>query len=204
MKNKRKNIIYNVLVYIIILGISYLYSYVDKNYYLNTQNADTSTFYGTGILIGDDQVTQTFVSPEKNIDGVNVKISLTGNMENVVLNYAIIDETTGVSYSASVPAIELENNKFNTLWIPTITNAKNKPYKLVLNVENSYELNGISFYAEHGVKGNQRLVIMGNESEGTLVSRIVTSKFDVETFVVVISILIFIVAFMKVLYKAFK
>ena len=85
-----------------------------------------------------------------------------------------------------------------------IENAKGQPYKLILSVENSDEQNGIGFYATQGVDEKQQLMIKENLSEGTLVTRIICHRFDLETFIVFTGIVLFIIAFMKVLYKSFK
>lgn len=204
MKNRKKTIIYTILSIVVLFGVSYIYAHIDKNSYLYDRNADTGTYYGTGILMQEEEVSQTFVAKEDNIDGINIKVSITGNVENVVLHYTLIDEATGTRSEATVKASELENNKFNHLPIDKIIGTKGKSYKLILNVENSDEQSGIAFYVERSQQNGQKLVVKENEAEGTLVARVVSHRFDLETFIVFIGIIIFIVAFMKVLYKSFK
>ena len=204
MKSRKKTVVSTILLSVLVILVSFLYAHIDKNIYLYDRNADTSTYYGTGILTQGEEVSQTFVSTEDNIDGINIKVSLTGNVENIILHYTLVDLITDEVYESQVHAKELENNKFNQLSVGRITEAKGKPYELVLKVENSDEQNGISFYAAHGVVENQPLVIKESQSEGTLVARIICHRFDMETFIVFIGIIVFIVVFMKVLYKSFK
>lgn len=204
MKSRKKTVVSNILLNVLVILVSFFYAHIDKNIYLYDRNTDTSTYYGTGILAQDEEVSQTFVSTEDSIDGINIKVSLTGNIENVILHCALIDLTTQDIYEAEIDAKKLENNKFNQLSFEKIENTKGQPYKLVLSVENSDEQNGISFYAAHGVKENQQLIITDSESEGTLVARIICHRFDLETFIVFIGIVLFIIVFMKVLYKSFK
>lgn len=204
MKSRKKTVVSTILLSVLVILVSFIYAHIDKNIYLYDRNVDTSTYYGTGILIQGEEVSQTFVSKEEYIDGINIKVSLTGNIENVILHYALFDLNTDEVYKAQVDVRKLENNKFNQLLFERIENTKGQPYKLVLSVENSNEQNGVSFYATHGTDEEQQLVIKDSVSEGTLVTRIFCHRFDVETFIVFMGIVVFVVAFMKVLYKSFK
>lgn len=184
--------------------LSYFYAHIDKNSYIYNKSADTGTFYGTGILRNNEELTQTFIAEEDAIDGINIKVTILGNVENVVLTYALVDGTSKEVCQATISASELENNKFNQLKIPKITETEGKQYTLVLREENSDEQNGVGFYLEPSSRDEQKLVVKDNETDGTLVARVVCHRFDLETFVVMLGMITFIVAFMKVLYKFFK
>lgn len=204
MKSKSKKIVSIILLCVLVVTVSYVYAHIDKNMYLYDRNEDTSTYYGTGILKEGEVVTQTFVSTEDCIDGINIKISMTGDVENVILHYSLVELDTDTVYNEQVNAKDLENNKFNQLTFEGIEGAKGKTYKLILQSENVDEQNGLGFYATHGKEKEQELLIKENPSEGTLVVRIISHEFDFETFIVFMGIVVFIIVFMKVLYTSFK
>ena len=204
MKNKVKKSIYMIIIGVIVLGFSYIYAHIDKNNYIYNRNTDTGLFYGTGVLKDDEEIKQTFISNEEKIDGINLKVSLVGNVENVVLHYALVDVQTEEGVEGTIPANQLENNKFNQLSIPQITEAKGKCYALILSTENADEQNGVGFYVVPEKQDNQQLTVMGDETEGTLSVRTVSHRFDMETFVVLLGILLFVGVFMKGLYKSFR
>ena len=199
----RKKII-SCLIICVVIVLSYFYAHIDKNSYIYNRNSDTALFYGTGILLNNEEITQTFIAEENVIDGFNIKIATAGNVEKVVLSYSVIDEMSEVVAQAKVPVNALESNKFNRLEIPTIENTEGKQYTLVLSTENADEQNGVGFYIEPGRRENQQLTIKNNDTDGTLVARIISHRFDMETFVVLLGIILFVVVFMKVLYKFFK
>lgn len=199
----RKKII-SCLIICVVIVLSYFYAHIDKNSYIYNRNSDTALFYGTGILLNNEEITQTFIAEENVIDGFNIKIATAGNVDKVVLSYSVIDEMSEVIAQAKVPANALESNKFNRLEIPTIENTEGKQYTLVLSTENADEQNGVGFYIEPGRRENQQLTIKNNDTDGTLVARIISHRFDMETFVVLLGIILFVVVFMKVLYKFFK
>lgn len=189
MKSKKKTTIYTILLCVIAVAFSYFYAYIDKNIYLYDRNTDTGTFQNMGVLTEGETITQKFVSKEDTIDGINIKVSLAGNVEDVMLHYALMDTETKEIVENKISAVQLENNKFNQLGISQIEEAKGREYELILNVENADEQNGISFYLTQ---------------DDMLVTRVICHRFDTETFIVSAGIFVFVYAFMTVLYKAFR
>ena len=49
-KSKMKKKIVSCLMVCVVIVFAYFYAYIDKNSYIYDRNADTSTFYSTGIL----------------------------------------------------------------------------------------------------------------------------------------------------------
>lgn len=202
MKNKVKTIIKTVVIGVLVVAFAYMYSHIDKNHYIYDRHTDS--FNGIGVLEEDEEIRQTFVSKDKAIDGINIKITTVGDIEDVVLHYSLVDDATGDTVARKVAATELKNNKFNYLYIPKIENTEGKEYTIVLTAENSDEENGISFYAVSGKQSDQELQIDEEKQEGTLAMRVICHRFDVETFVVLLGIVLFIGLFMKTLYKSFR
>lgn len=199
-----KKRIVSCLIICVVLVLSFFYAHIDDNVYIYNEEADTATFYSTGTLSGDEQLTQTFVSEEDSIDGFNLKLELVGSVEDVILRYAILDENSDKVYEGIMTATELESKKFNVIKIPEIPDTKGKQYTIVLSEENADLQNGVSFYLSPGRQNGQELIIKGNETDATLVTRIICNRFDVETYVVLLGMIVFISTFMKILYKMFK
>lgn len=195
---------------IMILGIgvlvfAYFYAYIDKNTYLYDRNTDSAELVGTGIPTAGEEITQSFTSVEEAIDGINVKATVIGDVEHVSLEYSLIDEKSGETVrTETVPGTEIKNNKFNVLKFPTLEDTKGKNYILRLSESGADDSAGISFYLSERESHQGMLKVKGQEIKGTFVVRILTHRFDLETFVVLIGILAFIAGFMNVLYKMFQ
>ena len=101
---------------LIIVVLAFLYAHIDKNSYLYDRNADTSAFISTGVLLEGETISQEFVSEEDILDGLNIKCSVTGNVEDVEVQYILRDAKTNKKVaSRSTKASEIKNNKFNRL-----------------------------------------------------------------------------------------
>ena len=199
-----KKRIVTCLVICVVLVLSYFYSYIDNNAYIYNKDADEASFFATGTLNGEEELTQSFVSQEDSIDGINIKVELLGSVENVILHYALFDEKLNEVYEGKISATELDSHKFNVLKTSKISNTKGKEYTLVLSEENTDLQNGVSFYLSPGRQNEQDLIIKGNETDATLVTRLICNRFDLETYVVLIGMITFVAVFMKILYKMFK
>lgn len=199
----KKKISVGLLVCVAIV-LSYFYANVDMNSYIYDRNTETGNYITTGVLCEGETLIQSFVAEESTIDGINVKLSLLGNVNEVVLRYTIVDAQGQELAKAMVSGQELENNKFNLLKIPQIKDTKDDTFTLVFTEENADEQNGISFYLDSVSHEGHELMINGNNAKGTLVARIVCHRFDVETFAVLLGMLMCISVFMRMLYQLFK
>lgn len=191
---------------LIVVILSFLYAHVDKNTYYYDRNADTSTFIGTGILTEGQTLCQTFSCQEKVLNGMNVKAAAVGDVSNISVEYRVIEEETGKTVaSGSVNGNEIRSNKFNVFEIEKLTDTKGKTYTFEIEEKGSDETNGISFYVVPQKEDTaQNVVIKGNETAGALAVRSISHRFDLETFLVLLGFVAFIVIFMKLLYKLFK
>ncbi len=204
MQNMKKKLTV-ILLIAGVLVMAYLYAHIDKNTYLYDRNTDSADLTGTGILEEKEELLQSFICTEDSIDGINLKAAVIGSPENVEMEYALIDPETGdVLRQGKVQGLEIENNKFNKLKFPVLKGTKGKNYILRLTGSGTDAEAGIGFYLSPEEQQDKELRVRGNETQGTLAVRILTHRFDLETFIVLLGILAFIAGFMKVLYKLFK
>lgn len=193
-----------LIIAFLILAFTFLYAHIAKNIYLYDRNTEAENYIGTGILLDGETITQTFVSKEDVIDGINLKASVAGNPADIKLVYKITDNASGASVKGTISGEKIKNNKFNELDIKSIKNAKGKSYTLLLKGEGADNSKGFSFYIDPAGNGGEKLTVKGNDTKGSLVVRTVTHRFDLETFVVLLGFILFVIVFIKVLYKLFK
>lgn len=195
---------------IIILGIAviaaaYLYAHIDKNTYLYDRNTDSAELIGTGIPGNTEEITQSFTSIEDSIDGINLKATVIGEADHVDVEYSLIDQESGeVVRTESVRGSEINNNHFNVLRFQPLSGTKGKRYTLRLTESGTGDSTGVSFYLSEREGSEGLLKVKGQEMNGHLAVRVLTHRFDSETFVVFLGIAAFIAGFMNILYKMFK
>lgn len=204
MKSRIKTIIYTVLMCAIVLIGSYMYAHIDKTQVLYDEEVDTTEYIATGNLEGEF-LEQVFVCKEDSLDGVSVKCQLFGDVSEVKIEYQLLEDSGKLVARSEIAAIEIKNNQLSKfLFEDKVTGCREKQYILRINQKNTTEENGVGFCYENNAKDDTELTIGGEEKEGTLIAKTITKRFDVETFVVVVSFIVFIWGFFKVLYKLFK
>ncbi|CUX33723.1 hypothetical protein [Clostridium sp. C105KSO13] len=199
-----KKAIKSMVMVIVVAGLAFLYSHIEKNVYLYDRHSELESYVQTGVLLEGETISQTFSSKEEVLNGINLKSMVVGPPENVVLEYTITDNETGEATTETVQGTEIKSNKFNKYTFPEISNAKGREYTLTLKETGTNVNEGISFYVDTTENKEGTLTIRENETEGTLVVRLISHRFDTETFIVLLGFIAFIVVFIKVLYKLFK
>lgn len=107
----KKKISSAVLIAAILVG-AFLYAHVDKNIYLYDRSLESEDFINTGILEEGETLEQTFTMKDEAIDGINLKISSVGNVEDVTLLGTLKDAGSNEKVSEfSVAGSEIKNNK---------------------------------------------------------------------------------------------
>ena len=191
---------------LLVVVLAFFYAHIDKNTYLYDRKADTSTFLNTGILLEGETISQTFLSKEELLSGVNIKCGITGDVRNVTLKYSFIETDTGKELASGAKAAdEIENNKFNVLTVDTFQAEIGKAYTLKLEEVGSNEANGVSFYIVPEKKDFvENVLVKEAQTQGVLAVRSISHQFDAETFFVLLGFVIFIIIFMRLLYRLFK
>lgn len=188
-----------------VLVLVFFYAHIDKNTYLYDRNVDSEDLIPTGILKEKEEIRQSFTCKEDSIDGINLKATVVGDVESVNIEYSLIHPESGdVVRSGSVKGKEIKNNRFNKLKFQVLEDTKDKKYVLKLSESGASGELGISFYMSAEKRPGEKLTVRENETQGVLVARILTYRFDWETFIVMLGILAFIAGFMSALYKLFK
>lgn len=195
-----------VIAVVVLIFLSAIYAWGDTAaiIYDKVYDTDNSDYKSTGIVY-DGAIEQHFVTAEDNLNGIMLKTIVLGDVTDVTLSYKVLEESSGsVCAEGRISADEFKNDKFKKINFDKINNSKEKSYKLVLEQENASADNGLGFYFVPRSKVDCTLYVRGNETDGTILMRTLTQKFNTERFVVLLVFIIYITVFLKVLYKLFK
>ncbi|MCP1101362.1 hypothetical protein M2454_001097 [Aequitasia blattaphilus] len=182
---------------------SFFYAHIEKKHAVYNDNLEENTFLTTGVLSG--QMEQTFISKEDAIDGVSVKLQHVGDVSKTTIHFTLLDTESGdVLGENTLKGIDTENNKFNKIPFSSIKGVKGRNLTLVIRGENEDDKNGLSFVYHTQQEENTTFILGEEKIEGTLFLRTLVKMFDIETFVILLVFIAYIVGFMSFLYKLFK
>ena len=172
---------------LILFVICFAYAHIYKMHPVFDTDVDAGLYIGTPV--GEEaEYSQTFTCEEQFLDGVALKFGTGEELDKVSVVYSISDQSGREVGSGVLPGKKLANNKYNKMKVERIENAKGETYTFRCHVENDDEANGISIYQE------------GEH----LVMKYFAFRFDFETLVIACSFCVYVIVFMKILFKLFR
>lgn len=190
---------------ILVLILAFLYAHIAKTNIIYDKSVDSADYIGTGVVEGN--IEQDFICKEDTLDGITAKCQLQGDASGTSIRMELVDQSTEeVVATSKIDAENIKNSKFNVFSFDTIENCKGKTYTVIFeNVNaNVEETRGIGLVYQPMIEEDTSLMINEKSIEGTLIIKTVTNRFDFETFCVLLIFIVYIIAFIKFLYKLFR
>ena len=177
---------------IILILIAFIYGHIHKTHAIYDRTVENDQYI---MLDGSQsQITQEFICEEDSLDGIQVKCqNLQEDPEAEIRVYLQDCENGGIVAKSVKKAGEIKTGKFNEFSFDTVTRCRGKAYKVV------FEKDFLALYAEKTSEEGTNLKINSEESEGTLILKTVTYRFDIETFCVFMLLVSYICVFFQFL-----
>lgn len=173
---------------IILILIAFIYGHIHKTHAIYDRTVENDQYI---MLDGSQsQITQEFICEEDSLDGIQVKCqNLQEDPEAEIRVYLQDCENGGIVAKSVKKAGEIKTGKFNEFSFDTVSRCRGKAYKVV------FEKDFLALYAEKTSEEGTNLKINSEESEGTLILKTVTYRFDIETFCVFLLLVLYICVF---------
>lgn len=177
---------------IILILIAFIYGHIHKTHAIYDRTVENDQYI---MLDGSQsQITQEFICEEDWLDGIQVKCqNLQEDPEAEIRVYLQDCENGGIVAKSVKKAGEIKTGKFNEFSFDTVSRCRGKAYKVV------FEKDFLALYAEKTSEEGTNLKINSEESEGTLILKTVTYRFDIETFCVFMLLVSYICVFFQFL-----
>lgn len=192
-----------IILAVILIAFTCVYAIVDKNNAIYDRTVDTSNYASIGLEQGE-MVSQSFTSKEDKLDGINIKMSVSGQADKKKISYVLKDEDGKKVAFGSASLEKIKAGKFFGLKFDELTGCKGKKYTFELTTEQCEKDAQVIVYAVPGADKEEPLEVKGEKAEGVMVLRTITHRFDVETFVVTAIFILYVIFFIRWLSKVFK
>ena len=177
---------------IVLILLAFVYGHVHKTHAIFDRMIENDQY--VMMDVSQDQISQEFVCEEETLDGIQVKCqNLQEDPEAEIRVYLQDCENGGIVAKSVKKAGEIKTGKFNEFSFDTVSRCRGKAYKVV------FEKDFLALYAEKTSEEGTNLKINSEESEGTLILKTVTYRFDIETFCVFLLLVLYICVFFQFL-----
>ena len=204
-----KKVIRNSILIIIIIGIAVAYSFGiwGKGIYVQTASSGDNRL--TNELIGNSELSQTFLCPYNGLNGIKVKMLRVGPETVDGYSWHVSDSQGEIIAGGEIGQTQLEEKaftkkKFLTFEIPQQKDSKGKEYTFYINGTGVSKEGCLQAYVANGNQYAKEFGIDGENTEGSLVLKMNTMRFNTETFLVFLGLVVYVVVFFKFMYKLFK
>lgn len=177
---------------IVLILLAFVYGHVHKTHAIYDRMIENDQY--VMMDVSQDQISQKFVCEEEILDGIQVKCQNLQEDPEAEIRIYLQDCENGETVAESVKkAGDIKAGKFNEFSFDTVSSCRGKAYKVV------FEKDSIALYAEKTSEEGTNLKINSEESEGTLILKTVTYRFDIETFCVFLLLVLYICVFFQFL-----
>lgn len=199
-----KSKIRNITGLLVVIVLAYFYAHIAKLNVIYDKQVDNKAYISTGVA--KEEIAQEFVCVEDTLDGLTVKCAVPDTKDGAGVMLTLYDEQGKKVAESERNTSDMKNSKFNIFKFDMVKNCKGKTYRAVFKNVNAdtEDGKGVSFYYEGKTEQGSALRIDSEDVEGTMILKTVTNRFDLETMLVLLVFVAYIVIFMKVLYKLFK
>ena len=192
-----------IILAVILIAFTGIYSVVDKNNGIYDRQVDASEYASIGLEKGES-LKQEFVTNEDKLDGISIKMSVSGKAEDKSISYTLKDEDNNIVASGETSLENMKPGKFFKLKFDCIEGCRGHKYIFELTIDQCDKDNQVIVYAVPGEDKEAVLSISGENVEGVMVLRTITHKFDIETFAVTAVFVLYVILFIRWLSKLFK
>ena len=177
---------------IVLILLAFVYGHVHKTHAIYDRMIENDQY--VMMDVSQDQISQEFVCEEETLDGIQVKRQNLQEDPETEIRIYLQDCENGETVAESVKkAGDIKAGKFNEFSFDTVSSCRGKAYKVV------FEKDSIALYTEKTSEKGTNLKINSEESEGTLILKTVTYRFDIETFYVFLLLVLYICVFFQFL-----
>lgn len=201
----KRKIIYALLI-VVLLGLNFVYSYFNIKYQaIYDKTLEESTYSNVGQVADSTVIKQTFTCERKMLKSIEIKVMNYDRDNKTKLYYKVEDGDLNIVAEGTIDASKIDNNKFLEIEFDKKINSENVNYTLTIGDDKTADGMGITFYTA-AKKGDGKLSVEGIhantiKSNDALVMKLVTTSFDLETFIIITCFEMFIFLFIKILYK---
>lgn len=198
----KKKLTWAILI-IVLISFASLYAIVDKTYSIFDTQKDTSEYVQIS-LAKNESLSQEFISKEEHLDGISLKMSVTGEANSKEISYRVSDENGNTVAQGETSLEELNVGQYFPIKFDRIENCKGEKYVFELYVTECEDEGNVIVYKVPGGMDGTVLEVRDQKFEGTLALRTMSHGFDLETFIVTVCFILYVVLFVKWLAKVFK
>lgn len=193
-----KKVLKIAVITIICVLFAIYYAHGDNATRLYDREVDASEYII--IELGSNNVLeQRFLATEDILDGFDIMFINVDTTSLGEISYELLNKEGTLLLDGEIKLEELKNGKFFKERFSQIKVEQGEQYSVRLKTNAN-----IGIYKMKGQEKNTEMQLDGNPESGTLIMKVISHRFNLETCIVLLGFILFIAGFMRGLYRLFN
>lgn len=199
-------IVKRIALVLLVVAIAGIYSYGVWDTTVYDANSDSNSYTNTGTLQEGSQVEQTFYCSDNGLQSLSVRVSNLGLEVDGTYEWALTEsESQKVIAQGEYDTADIDNGSASVLEFERQEESKDKEYVFTFSEKELKSEAGMTLMTtDIGQDDRAELYVNGEKSDQTMVLTQHVKFFNLETFIVFLGLVLYLVAFMGFLIKIFR
>lgn len=197
-----KKIVKTIMVILLMIGIGAVHAYGQWKQPIYNMTVDAAAYQNVGEISNGTEIEQEFTVNYNGMNGLLIRVSTWGRSSDKQISYELTEIKSGSRVAEGTLKIsEFVDNEYKEISFSEVKNSKGKQYCLKIKDEGINTGEGISIFTTEKEKSAKTLKINGTEQNQALVLKVQAKEFNIEDFVVLIGLQLYVIGFVKLLYR---
>lgn len=197
-----KKIVKTIMVILLMIGIGAVHAYGQWKQPIYNMTVDAAAYQNVGEISNGTEIEQEFTVNYNGMNGLLIRVSTWGRSSDKQISYELTEGKSGSRVAEGTLKIsEFVDNEYKEISFSEVKNSKGKQYCLKIKDEGINTGEGISIFTTEKEKSAKTLKINGTEQNQALVLKVQAKEFNIEDFVVLIGLQLYVIGFVKLLYR---
>ena len=134
-----------------------------------------------------------------------IRTSTWGRVNDSEMNYRLVNTADDSVITEGVLKVsEVTDNEYKEITFPEVKESKGEQYRFTIVSDGIKNGEGISIFTTKKAESAESLEVNGEEQDQALVMKVQAKEFNWEDFIVLIGLQLYVVGFVKLLYRFLK
>lgn len=197
-----KKIAKRIIIMLLMVTVGAVHAYGQWKQPIYDMTVDAAAYQNVGEISNGAEIEQEFVVHYNGMNGLLIRTSTWGRSNDKQLTYELVNvKDDSVVAEGKLKISEFVDNDYKEISFPEVKNSKENQYRLTIRGDGVDTGEGISIFTTKKENSAKSLKINGTEQNQALVLKVLAKEFNIKDFIVLIGLLLYVVGFVKLLYK---
>lgn len=200
-----KKIVKTIIMILLMVAVGAVHAYGQWKQPVYDTTVDAAEYQNVGEISGEAKIEQEFTAEYNGMNALFIRTSTWGRVNDSEMNYRLVNTADDSVITEGVLKVsEVTDNEYKEITFPEVKESKGEQYRFTIVSDGIKNGEGISIFTTKKTESAESLEVNGEEQDQALVMKVQAKEFNWEDFIVLIGLQLYVVGFVKLLYRFLK